>query len=179
MSRSDGSNLRRLTNNPFAQATVEGCGCDTDPNFSPDGKTITFVRIKKEDELQALFAMDADGKNVRRLTPYSHDVAIKHAWSPDGRRIAYTINGNPAPGESANLVTIRPDGKDLQRLTNFKDGRNAFVGSYSPDGTQLVMRIEDKDGLTFSLATMSSDGGATNDVMSGEVRPRFIDWGGR
>lgn len=176
---SDGSNLRRLTDNPFAQETVEGCGCDTDPNFSPDGETITFVRVKEEDRLQALFAMDADGKNVRRLTPYTDDVATKHAWSADGRRIAFTINGNPEPGESANIATIDPDGKDPRRLTTFKGGRSAFVGSYSPDGRQIVMRIEEADGVTFSLATMSSEGGATRDLMRGKVRPRFIDWGGQ
>ena len=121
--------------------------------------------------------MDVGGKNVRRLTPYSYDVAIKHSWSPDGSRIAMTINANPAAGESANVVTIDPDGKDLRRLTTFKDGRGAFVGSYSPDGEQLVMRIEEKDGEKHSLVTMSSDGGATRELMSGKVRPRFIDWG--
>ncbi|HVF79874.1 MAG TPA: hypothetical protein VNA28_16390 [Solirubrobacteraceae bacterium] len=172
---SDGSNVRRLTRNPFPQP--DSCGCDTDPNFSPDGKTITFVRIKKEEAEQALFAVNVDGENLRRLTPYSYDVAIKHTWSPDGRRIAMTINADPAPGESANVVTISPDGKDLQRLTTFEGGGGAFVGSYSPDGRQVVMRIEDKDGETHSLATISSDGGATRELMSGKVRPRFIDWG--
>ena len=130
-----------------------------------------------DESLAALFAMDADGSNLRRLTPYSHDVAIKHAWSPDGTRIAYTINGNPEPGESANIVTVDPDGTDLRRLTNLKGGRNAYVGSYSPDGRQLVMRIEDEDGETFSLSTMSSEGGAMRDLMRGKVRPRFVDWG--
>lgn len=170
---SDGSDVRRLTRNPFPQP--DSCGCDTDPNFSPDGKTITFVRVKKEDELQALFAMDVDGSNLRRLTSYTQDVAIKHAWSPDGRRIALTINGNPEPGESANIVTIGPDGKDLRRLTDFKDGRSAYVGSYSPDGKRLVLRIE--AGEDFSLSTISSQGGPTHELMSGQVRPRFIDWG--
>jgi TolB protein len=170
---SDGSDVRRLTRNPFPQP--DSCGCDTDPNFSPDGKTISFVRVKEDDKLAALFAMDADGSNVRRLTPYSYDVAIKHAWSPDGRRIAITINANPEPGESANVVTIRPDGKDVRHLTGFTGGRSAYVGSYSPDGKQLVMRVEKGD--TFSLSTMSSRGGSTHELMRGTIRPRFIDWG--
>jgi Tol biopolymer transport system component len=169
---SDGSDVRRLTRNPFPQQ--DSCGCDTDPNFSPDGNTITFVRVKKDEELAALFAMDVDG-HVRRLTPYTYDVAIKHAWSPDGRRIAITINGNPKPGGSANLVTIRPDGTGLRRLTTFTDGRNAYVGSYSPDGAQIVMRLE--RGETFSLATISSSGGAIHSLTTGPTRPRFIDWG--
>ena len=49
--RSNGAALRRVTRNPFRGGE---CGCDTDPNFSPDGKLITFVRIKREDKQQAL-----------------------------------------------------------------------------------------------------------------------------
>ena len=45
--RSNGTALRRVTRNPFGAGE---CGCDTDPNFSPNGKLITFVRIKKDDE---------------------------------------------------------------------------------------------------------------------------------
>ena len=43
--RSNGTDLRRVTRNPFGAGE---CGCDTDPNFSPNGKLITFVRIKKD-----------------------------------------------------------------------------------------------------------------------------------
>src|SRR5262249_36469432 len=75
--RADGSGKRRVTRNPFS------C-CDTDPNFSPDGSLITFVRAKKVDQLQALFAVRPDGSGLRQLTPYTWDVAIKHDWSPDG-----------------------------------------------------------------------------------------------
>jgi Tol biopolymer transport system component len=170
----DGSNRRRLTRSAFRQPDGGPC-CDTDPNFSPDGKTITFVRIKKPDELQALFAMDADGTHLRRLTPYSDDVAIKHAWAPDGSRIVITTNANPAPGESSNILTIKPDGSDRRSLTTFKDGRRAFVGSYSPDGTKIVMRLEDGD--RFSLATIPSDGGTITKLTTGTTKPRFIDWG--
>lgn len=171
----DGSGLQRLTRNPFARKD-RPCGCDTDPNFSPDGKTITFVRIKKEEELQALFAMDADGTHVRALTPYSDDVAIKHAWAPDGSRIAITTNANPAEGESANIVTMNPDGSGRTKLTNFGGGRRAFVGSYSPDGSRIVFRLEDDKG--FHLATIAGDGGAiTRLTTSTTTKPRFIDWG--
>ena len=59
--RSNGTDLRRVTRNPFGAGE---CGCDTDPNFSPNGKLITFVRVKKDERQQALFA-------VRRTAPAS------------------------------------------------------------------------------------------------------------
>ncbi|MEW6281290.1 MAG: hypothetical protein AB1758_21950, partial [Candidatus Eremiobacterota bacterium] len=40
------------------------------PRFSPDGKTIVFQGIRDGDGLEDIFACDADGQNLRRLTPY-------------------------------------------------------------------------------------------------------------
>jgi Tol biopolymer transport system component len=167
--RADGTHNRRLTPNPFR---------DTDPNFSPDGKLITFVRLKKEHRQQALFAVRPDGSALRRLTPYSWDVAIKHDWSPDGKLIVLTTNGDLArPGESANLVTIRPNGSGMTRLTRFTGGtENAFAGSFSPDGKQIVFRLEQGD--KFSLAVVNRDGSRLRSLTKPSAdKPRFIDWG--
>ena len=59
--RADGIGARRLTRNPFKKQ--DECGCDTDPNFSPDGERITFVRIKQDENEQALFSMNRDGSD--------------------------------------------------------------------------------------------------------------------
>lgn len=172
--RADGTHLHRLTRNPFR--VEDGCGCDTDPNVSPDGRTVTFVRVKHDDELAALFSMRIDGTHLRRLTPYRWDVAVKHAWSPDGTRIALTRNANFAAGPSANIVTIRPDGRDVLPVTRFADGRSAFVGSFSPDGRRLVARIEDEDAT--ELTTMDLSGRSVRVLSrSTTVKPRFMDWG--
>ncbi len=167
---SDGSGLRRVTRSPF------GC-CDTDPNFSPDGRSITFVRIKREHELQALFSVGLDGKRLHQLTPYSWEVADKHDWSPDGKLIVLTTNADfVRPSESANLVTIRPDGTGKRELTHFTGGKkNAFAGSFSPDGRLIVFRLESGD--TYSLATISRTGGTIRKLTTGQAKPRFIDWG--
>jgi TolB protein len=172
--RSNGTAQHRLTRNPFAG---EECGCDTDPNFSPDGKWITFVRIKKSHEQQALFAVRPNGTGLHRVTPYSWEVAIKHDWSPDGKLILLTTNADfVKPGESANMVTIRPDGSGKTALTHFTGGReNAFAGSFSPDGTQIVFRLEEGD--TYSLAVVDVNGENLEKLRTGKGKPRFIDWG--
>ncbi len=172
--RSNGTDLRRVTRNPFGAGE---CGCDTDPNFSPNGKLITFVRIKKDHSQQALFAVRRNGTGLRQLTPYSWEVAVKHDWSPDGKLIVLTTNADYVrPNESANLVTIRPDGSGMKNLTGFTDRtENAFAGSFSPDGEQIVFRIESGD--TYSLAVIDRDGGNLRRITTGKGRPRFIDWG--
>jgi Tol biopolymer transport system component len=172
--RSNGTGLRRVTRNPFGRGE---CSCDTDPNFSPNGKLITFVRIKTAQRQQALFAVRPNGTGLRQLTPYSWNVAIKHDWSPDGKLIVLTTNADYLrPNESANLVTIRPDGSGMTNLTGFR-GRteNAFAGSFSPDGKQIVFRIESGD--TSSLAVIDRDGGNLRRLTTGKGRPRYIDWG--
>ena len=173
--RPNGTGLHRVTRNPFK--TPEACGCDTDPNFSPDGKWITFVRIKKDEELQALFAVRPNGSGLHQVTPYSWQVAIKHDWSPDGKAILLTTNADfVRPEQSANMVTIRPDGTGKTEVTHFTGGQeNAFAGSFSPDGKQIVFRLEEGD--TYSLAVVDVSGENLEKLTTGKGKPRFIDWG--
>ena len=179
--RADGTALRRLTRNPFAVGIDTGsgfeCGCDTDPNFSPNGKLISFVRVKKDEQLQALFVVRRDGTGLRQLTPYTWEVAVKHDWSPDGKAILLTTNADfVRPSESANMVTIRPDGSGKTDVTRFTSGkRNAFAGSFSPNGKQIVFRLE--QGSSYSLAVVDRDGGNLRRLFTSKSKPRFIDWG--
>jgi Tol biopolymer transport system component len=152
----------------------------TDPNASPDGNWITFIRIKKEGELQAVFAVHPDGSGLHRLTPFRWEVAIKHDWSPSGKRIVLTTNADwVRPRKSANLVTIRPDGSGLKRLTRFRGGehgKNAFAGSYSPNGRRIVFRFEQRDKA--ALATIGRNGRHLRLLTKlSRNKPRYIDWG--
>jgi TolB protein len=118
-----------------------------------------------------------NGTGLHRITPYSWEVAVKHDWSPDGKRILLTTHADfVRPDESANMVTIRPDGSDIKAITQFKGGTtNAFAGSFSPDGAQIVFRLEEGD--TYSLAVADSEGRDVRKLTTGKAKPRFIDWG--
>ncbi len=170
--RDDGTHRRRLTTNPFPD------GDDTDANVSPDGRTVTFVRTKVHGELQALFAVDIDGGDVRRLTPYTLEVAIKHDWAPDGRHIVITTDADYPDGRSPNVATIRPDGSQLHMLTDYRDGKlGAFAGSYSPNGRWITFRIEELESEEFGLYKMRPDGSHQRLIASLPFAPRHIDWG--
>jgi Tol biopolymer transport system component len=173
--RADGTGRRQLTRTPFP-----GTGYDTDANVSPDGRFITFVRIKVPESEQALFRMRLDGTGLRQLTPYSLDVGIKHDWAPDGSRIAIIAHADHQPaGTSANVATIRPDGSGLRMLTRFSGGAvNALTGSYSPDGRWIVYRLEDHG--TFAVTKLRADGhGCPQVILSLPVAPRYLDWGSK
>jgi TolB protein len=170
--RSDGSRLRRLTHNPY----VAQGGVDTDPNFSPDGRTISFVRRRSPDEgLGALFTMDRRGRSLRRITPWNAYPGTKHDWKPDGSLIAFSFDADPYPGKSSNIMIVEPDGDGLRSLTHHKSGQvNAWVGSWSPDGRHLVYK-SDRSG-EFQLYVMDADGGNSHRIGSGLEDPALSDW---
>jgi Tol biopolymer transport system component len=170
----DGTGSRRLTNNPFPD------GFDTDPNVSPDGKTVTFVRVRKDGREQALFAVDLDGGNARKLTSFGLQVGVKHDWAPDGRHIVITRDADYPHGRSPNVATIRPDGSQLRMLTTYEDGkRGAFAGSYSPDGRWIVLRVENLERQTFRLLKIRPDGSERILIATLPFAPRNIDWGSK
>jgi len=94
----DGSGLRQLTS---------GADRDTAPEFLADGRII-FIS-DKVDGPYGLFAMDADGSHVERVT------SAVGAASTDGRRIAVTRCDQR--GLRCSIYLYRSDGTLVRRLT--------------------------------------------------------------
>jgi Tol biopolymer transport system component len=167
--KADGSDApgTRLTTSP------SGYDGDADPDVSPDGQTVTFVRQKVEGERQALFAVDIDGTNVRELVPYRFNVFVKQDWAPNGEHILFT---SPVEGP-ANVYTIAPDGSDLVQLTHVQPDVGAIAGSYSPDGRWIAFRWENPSIGVYRLMRMHPDGSARSTVTTAPTGEREIDWG--
>lgn len=113
----DGSNLRRLTDDPSA---------DTGPAISPDGQTIAFVSDRSGN--LDIWTMRIDGTDLEQLTTSTYPDSAP-AWSPDGTRIAFHRN---IDGSSHHVWVINADGSGETDL---------FVGHkpvWSPDGTRIA-----------------------------------------
>jgi Tol biopolymer transport system component len=169
--RANGTHRHRLTRNPFGDS-------DTNPQSSPDGNTITFVRIKVGGELQALFAMHRDGSHLRRIAPYSLEVGVNHDCAPNGHQIVLTPYADLPEHQSSNVATMRPNGSFLRVLTRFvKVPNGAFSGSYSPNGRWIVFReFFPKRGI-YKLMKMHPDGTHRQLIRTLRFVPTGSDWG--
>jgi Tol biopolymer transport system component len=134
----DGSDLTQLT-----QTSTPTSSEDHQPQWSPNGKEIAFVRHNTTAEPQngsAIEVMNSDGSNVRRLTPWSMR-ATDPRWSPNGKRILFNSYWHPVQFKSANLFAIRPDGTHRVQLTHYTGGTlQAFADGWSPDGKQIIFQ---------------------------------------
>jgi Tol biopolymer transport system component len=112
----DGTDQRRLTNNPVY---------DSQPAWSPDGKKLAFTS-----DPGMIYIMNADGSNLNKLVD-----GQQPAWSPDGKKIAFI----PEQGNiisMSNICVINVDGTDRRMLTDDTGINTRPV--WSPDGSKIV-----------------------------------------
>ncbi len=123
---SDGGGLVRLTE-----------GGDCCPQFSPDGTRAVFMRTRpgvQPDGAGAVFVVDVDGTDVRRLTPWG-SAFLGTNWSPDGEWIAFQR-------PYGRLFLVRPDGTGLHEVPlRLPRGAGASEPSWSPDGGWIVFVV--------------------------------------
>ena len=118
MVHADGSGKRELTSGPVNSGF---------PSWSPDGKRIVY-RIWSAQEHGLRILNLEDGSTATLTSDYDNFPM----WSPNGDRIAFTRTSKNA----FDIFTVRPDGTDLEQLTN-APGNDAHC-AWSPDGRNII-----------------------------------------
>jgi len=119
----------------------------TDPQISPDGKRVAFVRVtvnKKKDGYEtAVWVASTDGSEApRAFTSGPQDASPR--WSPDGKWLAFTRalekDGKPQP---AQLHVIPGGGGESRALTDLPKGGGS--PEWSPDSATIAFTSTTND----------------------------------
>jgi Tol biopolymer transport system component len=145
------------------------------PQFTPDGKTIVFVRRDGD-----VYRVDADGKNFQRLTEGNRYVEFKLSEkdkhgstdgpqiSPDGKQIAYIAIKDGVP----NVCVMNLDGREQRQLTSRKTACGRV--RWSPDGQQLA--FVSFEGKYPQLFVVAAKGGEPRQLTQLEGAVYFVNW---
>ena len=109
-----------------------------DPQISPDGETIIYVRhqfdIMTDRRYTNLWQISFNGDNHKALTSGKSSYSAP-AWSPDGSKIAYTSSE-----EGSNQIFIRwMDSGETSSITNLTNSPGNV--QWSPDGEKLLFTM--------------------------------------
>jgi TolB protein len=171
---------RRITTN--TDGTI-----DSEPQVSPDGRWIAFVRFSPaclEGPVgctTAIYKVRRNGRRLQQLTPFELNASAPD-WSPDGRWIVFDTGDIGVEPDIGDIRLMRPDGSDMH-IVHDGDAENYFQNpSFSPSGKHFVFnRFDLASGPEPAPEVWTSDrNGSDAKVLAaspfGDFKP---DWGSK
>lgn len=111
-----------------------------------------------------IFVMDWDGANSEQVSRH-RSIAISPAWSPDGKKIAYTSYVKRVGAKFRNADMLLLDLTTGKRsLISYRQGINSGA-SFSPDGRNIYLTIS--QGTSPDIYKMTLDGTLVGKITNG------------
>jgi Tol biopolymer transport system component len=131
----DGYGQTRLTSTP---------GLDKNPEWSADGKKITYTNRATSGPTAEIYQIDADGTDERNLTN-SPSWDGNSSYSPASSN-KFAFDSDRTDNQSdVYLATLGPDGQTTELIRITRSGADDYMPSISPDGRRLAF-VSNRDG---------------------------------
>jgi TolB protein len=126
-------------------------------SWSADGRTILFSTDR--DGNWELYAMSADGSDVRNLTKNAGQDGRDGGffWSPDGSKIAFLTSRD----KNREIYVMNADGSGPRRVT--RTPGDEYLLGWSPDGRKIAFG-RDGSKPRWAFFVMNADGTAARQV---------------
>jgi Tol biopolymer transport system component len=158
--RADGTHRRQLTHRHT----------DSEPTFTPDGKTIVFVRAPRNlGDHYEIFRMRSDGSHVRQLTSYRSNSSEWPDVSPNGKLIVFE--------RSLRVYTMRINGHHQRPITPNPATHSGLCqgASFSPNGRKLVYACSGRR-RPWHLVISKLDGSRRHSIGRAGLHPGGAIW---
>jgi Tol biopolymer transport system component len=127
----DGGSRKRLT---------DAKGYDAEGSYSADGKHIVFCSNRDDADSYELYIMNADGKNVRKLTNAPKCYNGGPFFSPDGKQVIFRSDRKKK--DMLQLYVINSDGSGERALTDDQNSVH-WAPFWYKDGKYIIYAAAD------------------------------------
>ena len=155
---------------PLQPADIFAMSAASDPQISPDGRRIAYVRrthdIMSDRAVSSVWMIDFDGDNHVPLAAGDFD-ATTPRWSPSGDRLAYVVS---AEGRASLRIFWPADGRDAE-IAELPGGPQGLA--WSPRGDRLAFATF-HPGPGASAASLPPRPGGADWAAGARVEERLV-----